>query len=489
MAKKTVAELFHETAKAEAVTSGGGQVLIDVIQHSLFEKQRELVEDDAAHPKRCACCGRRAGKTQAIIRKLFLKCLKRPRSVAVYFATTLASAKKLVWDQPYGIPALIQDLGLSGMCTVNETEHRVTFKNGSVLWIAGCDTMQDAKRWKGLYYDFACLDECQDWPDDILRYMIHEALAWALMDHRGELLLTGTPSPWFGGIFYEIATGVRQGWGVSHWTCFDNPHIPDPQAFIEAECRERGLELDDPIVQREFYGRWVRDTNTCLYSYMPGRNDFDQLPQEPNWRYVLGIDIGGTRDLTTYTLACYRNYDRCTYFLNSFGERNGPNTAPITRMSVIVETYRRRLGNALQVVGDFGSLGVNFQLELLNRFGLPADAAKKADKAGAIQLYNDQFRLGLVKLGKDCQELRAQLMTLQVDPKTRIERPGDACDYADSSLYAWKKTYSYLARPQEDQSAVAVRERMVRRVQEQHMREVRPPAEEVPVMGGYNDQL
>lgn len=448
----------------------GTDRLINLIEHSMFKEQLELVARDPLRPKRCACCGRRAGKTQAIIRKMFLTCMRRPRSVAVYFATTLASARKLVWDSPFGIPALIHDLGLSDECSINESDHRVTFKNGSVLWVAGCDTMQDARRWKGLYYDVAVLDECQDWPSDILAYMVNEALAYALMDRRGELLLTGTPSSYFAGLFYEVATGVRTGWHVQNWNCFANPHIDDPQGWIEAECRDRGLTLDDPIVQREFFGRWVRDTNSMLYSYQPGRNDYDALPQEMHWRYVLGIDCG-IRDLTTYTIAAFRPFDRCVYFPVSYGEKATDETAPITRMAAIVEAYQRRLGMGLQVVGDFGALAKGWQLELQNRFGLNLSASKKQDKPGFIRLMNDQFRLGLIKVGKDCVQLKHQFMTLQVDPKTQIEKPQDPCDYADSALYAWRKCWAYLARPLEDQSEKAQRERMVARILAQRTKE------------------
>ena len=406
--------------------------------------------------------------------------------MAVYFATTIASARKMVWDTPDGIPSIIQDLGIEA--SLNESDHRVTFANGSVLWVAGCETLPDARRWKGLRYDVAVCDEAQDWDDVVLRYMVHEALGWALMDRRGELLLTGTPGAYFGGLFYEVATGVRSGWKSQHWTSYENPHITDPGAYIQQECRDRGLELDDPIVQREFFGRWVRDTNNMLFHYQPGRNDFTELPQAQGWRYVLGVDIGGTIDLTTYNLAAFRPNDRTVYFLNNYGERATEETAPLTRMAAIVETYQRKLPG-LMVAADFGALGVNFQLELRNRMGVSMDKSAKSDKPGTIRLMNDQFRLGLVKLGPNCQQLRHQLMTLVRDPKTQIERPQDDCDYADAALYAWRRCWAYVAKPVEDTSATAERERMVQRIIGQRLRANRPPEEEIPQMGSYSDQL
>lgn len=435
------------------------------LRATLFPQQAALL-DDHAHPKRAACCSRRAGKTQAVIRGLLEKCLDRPKSVAVYFATTLASARKLVWDTPDGLPGLISDLGLSAICEVNETDHRVTFDNGSVLWVSGAETLADARRWKGLRYDLAVIDEAQDWPEEILDYMINQALSPALMDRRGEMLVTGTPGPYLGGLFYEIATGIRPGWGRHGWTCLENPHIPDAGAYIAAEVASRGLSMDDPVVMREFRGLWVRDSTTLLFQYQPGRNDYAALPQATAWRYVLGMDLG-LRDLTTYVVMGFRPYDPTVYVIEVHGERATDKTAPVSRMSDVVRGYQRKYGQGLRMVMDAGALGLGWKLELQNRLGLTIDAAKKTDKPGAIRLLNDQLRLGLVKAAPSCGALTEQWLKIQIDPRTQIEKPAQPCDYADAALYAWRECYAYLAAPAPDDSAEGMQRAMVQRVLQQ----------------------
>src|SRR5580692_3983277 len=121
------------------------------IKETLFKQQRDLLADHG-HSVRVACCSRRAGKTQCIMRGLLLQCLEKPNSICVYFVDTIARAKKLVWDGPETIPTIVDELGLWKVCELNQSDHFVRFSNGSILWVTGCETMVDAKKWKGKRY-------------------------------------------------------------------------------------------------------------------------------------------------------------------------------------------------------------------------------------------------------------------------------------------------------------------------------------------------
>ena len=443
--------------------AGGGARdarLADNLRSTLFAQQRALV-DDIAHPKRAACCSRRAGKTTGIVRAMLARCLEVPRSVCVYFAMTAKSARRIVWSVPGGIPDQVMDFDLRQALVAdpNETDMRLDFRNGSVLWVSGIDTPQDAKEWKGLPYDIGVLDEAQDWREEILEYMVNTALSPALMDHRGQLLVTGTPGPYLGGLFYEITTGEREGWGRHGWTCFENPHIPDARGYVAEDIRNRGLSADDPVVQREYFGRWVRDVSTLLYQYLPGRNDYATLPPETEWRHVLGMDFG-VRDLATFVLNSYRPYDPTVYTQEVHGEQG----ADVTRCADIVRGFQQQFGSSIRLVADCGALGLGYALELRNRHGLAIVAAEKKDKPGALRLMNDQLRLGRIKLGPATGALKTQLQKVQIDPRTQIEKPSSACDYADAELYGWRDCYAYLAQPKPDDSAAGQQRAMVQRI-------------------------
>jgi hypothetical protein len=442
---------------------GSGESPLDRLRASLTPKQREFI-DDRAHPMRAACCGRRSGKTQAVIRKMLEKCLEKPRSVACYFATTKERARKLVWDCPDGLPVLIIERGLSDQVKLHETDHRIDFENGSVLWIAGCETLADARNWKGLRYDVAALDEAQDWNEEILRYMVDEALKWALMDRwrSAELLVTGTPGPVLAGLFYELCTRQRKGWGAMSWTAEDNPHV-DAAGFLSELLTERGLQIDDPIVQREFFGRWTQDQRLTLFQYCAGRNDYVELPQSDTWHHVLGMDVG-MRDLNAFCLESWRRYDRTVYIQEAYSEQVAPNVPPVTRFAEIIRGFQQKFGRSIFLCMDTGGLGLFIAEELINREKLSIEPAKKTEKAAAIRIMNDQLRAGRIKVSPRCNALVDQWTKLQIDPKTQIEKPDQACDLADSALYGWRYAHAYLEPKAPDTSPGAQQRALVERV-------------------------
>ena len=87
-----------------------------------------------------------------------------------------------------------------------------------------------------------------------------KVLAAALMDYDGMLVLVGTPAPVPAGYFYDCINNDE--WEHYEWTVFDNPWIEkksgkSAQQHLEAECKRRGVTEEDPIIQREFFGRWA----------------------------------------------------------------------------------------------------------------------------------------------------------------------------------------------------------------------------------------
>jgi hypothetical protein len=471
-----VGNLLSEVLRGElgALVRGASrdQQIAAKLRATLFQQQRDLL-NDSAHNIRVACCSRRAGKTQGIMRGLLAKSLEVPGSICVYFVDTIARAKKLVWDGPDSIPTLLEEAGAFAACSLNQQDHRVDFANGSVLWITGCETLPDAKRWKGKRYTLAVIDECQDWPDEILNYLLDQVLGPALMDRDGEVILAGVPGPVLAGVFYEAASGLYPGWSVHHWTYWENPWIKNKETFLAKYLKDKGLSVDDPFIQREYFGRWVKDMGSLLYQYEPGRNDYVTLPADLSWTHVLGMDFG-VRDLATFVLDSYRPYDTTVYTQEVHGEQG----ADVTRCADIVRGFQQQFGLGMRLIADCGALGLGYALELRNRHGLNVIAAEKRDKPGAIRLMNDQLRLGRIKLSPSCGPLKAQLQRIKIDPRTQIEKPASACDYADAKLYAWRDCYAYLAQEKPDESANGEQKRMVARILSQRARGGAPSIEQ-----------
>lgn len=130
----------------------------------------------------CIVAHRRFGKTVAAINDLIRDCLTINReNVRVgYIAPYYRQAKAIVWDYAKHYSQAIPNI------SVNESELRIDFPNGSRLRLFGADNY-DAMR--GLYFDAVILDEPADFPSNAWPTVIRPALA----DRKGRATFIGTP--------------------------------------------------------------------------------------------------------------------------------------------------------------------------------------------------------------------------------------------------------------------------------------------------------
>lgn len=141
----------------------------------------------------CLVCHRRAGKTVACIhdlQKAALSCaLDRPRFA--YMSPYLKQSKAVAWDYLKDALAPLRPFG----ATINESELRADYPNGSQVRLYGADNM-DAIR--GIYLDGIVLDENADMDPRVWSEVIRPALA----DRKGWATFIGTPKGRNG--FYDL---------------------------------------------------------------------------------------------------------------------------------------------------------------------------------------------------------------------------------------------------------------------------------------------
>jgi hypothetical protein len=202
----------------------------------------------------------------------------------------------------------------------------------------------------------------------------------------------------------------------------------------------------------------VREDSAQLYQYLPGRNDFDELPEldasrkRIDWQYVLGFDLGH-RDLTAFALIAWSQQLPVVYCLEAFAL---PPKAIDDDVARVIKNYQLRFnGKYLKLVADTGGLGVMIIEGLQVRYGFNIEAAKKTEKAAHIRLMNAALRKATMMFKRGaCDPLTEQYQKLEMDPRTEIERPQDPCDFADATLYAWRWTYAYTYAPPKEKPSI-----------------------------------
>lgn len=135
-------------------------------------------------------CHRRFGKTVWAINHLLMRALTTPNAARfAYFAPFLKQAKRISWDYLKHFSGPIPGI------SINETELRVDYPNGSRIRLLGADN-PDSQR--GVYLDGVILDEYAQMQPSLFT----EILRPALSDRKGWAVFLGTPKG--KGLFYDL---------------------------------------------------------------------------------------------------------------------------------------------------------------------------------------------------------------------------------------------------------------------------------------------
>ncbi len=442
-------------ARIEALTPIGS------LRASLFPQQATFITD-AAHRK-AALCTRRAGKSHVAAIALILAAFSRPNSVALYLALTRRSAKAIMWFKLKELDRTYK-LGL----TFSESELIVHCKNGARIVLFGADLENLADRLRGDAYIRVVIDEAQSYGAH-LQMLIDDVLEPATLDHRGDIILIGTPGPSPIGVFFD-ATNSNKAWSTHKWSLLDNPHLPHAASWLEELKASRGWTDENPTWLREYCGQWVQDENALVYrGFKRHRNVYKLLPQS-SWEYIIGMDLGW-HDQTTFCVLAYSKHQPNAYVVRSFGRSE----LHISRIAEVLNSLVAE-SSPTAIVADTGGLGKSICEELKSRYSLPIRAAEKTEKLTAIEAMNGDFIDSRILVHESCTALMEQMETLTWDEKRLGENPSMRNDLIDSLLYSARFSRHYWHRPKAapktQAELVAEAERdMLTKVTQQHERD------------------
>lgn len=421
-----------------------------VLSKFLFDKQLKFVEDP--RPFKLAVCSRRAGKTVSCAAHLIDTALKTPEVICLYITLSRTNAKKLVWREMVKINNTHKLGGLE-----DQTELSIAFPNGSIIYLSGAKDASEIEKFRGIPIKLVYIDECQSFREYI-RDLIEDVLDAALMDYDGTLCMIGTPSAIPAGYFAECA-GVVPGkedqanaWSTHHWTFFDNPYIAlksgkPHQHALDRVLKRRAVTIDDPSIQREFFGRWVHDTESLWIRYHSDKCDFKHLPNDKprEWKYIMGIDLG-FNDADAIAILAWAEDSPNTYLVDELVTPKQGLTELVEQVQALQRTYK-----CYKMVIDEGGLGKKLAEEMRRRHKLPVQAADKARKQETVAFLNDAMRTGTFKAKSDSKFAQdSRLVEIDRD-KSRPDKIAISDKYhsdaIDATIYAFKESpaYSYQA--------------------------------------------
>lgn len=397
----------------------------------LFPQQLPFGESTARYET--AVTPRRAGKTYAIAAKLLKVAREKTGCVALYITLSRNNAQRIVWET---LKEMNRVHGLGG--EVRAGELCIAFPNGSRVFLSGANDRTEVEKFRGLALGIVVIDEAQSFPNYI-EQLVDEVLAPALTDYAGTLSLVGTPGPVPIGYFHDKVTSPE--WTHHGWTVFDNIHLAaksgrTTQSLLDDELKRRGVMVDEPSIQREWFGRWSIDVNSLVYRYDMERNHRNP---EPCSDFVIGVDLG----FDDADAIAVLGWSPSRPDLELVYEWVGAKQTITTLMEQVRVAYERY--KPLAVVADTGGLGKKIAEEITMRTGIPIEAADKARKLEHIELLNDFMRSGRFfasktsRFAQDCQKVEWDRRNPE-RPKISERFHSDICDavqYASTRALQW----------------------------------------------------
>lgn len=405
------------------------------LEKYLFPEQLAFVKDPA--PFKLGLTTRRAGKTVSCAADLMHSALTTAESISLYITLSRSNAKRLVWPELKRI-----NRKFSLKASFNESELKVELPNGAIIYCSGANDRSEIEKFRGLAVKTVYIDECQSFPNYI-EDLINDVLSPALMDYAGTLCLIGTPGPIPTGFFYDASRSST--WKQHNWSFWDNPHIVAKsgvthQELFQRELKRRGVTEDNPSIQREWFGKWVLDSDSLVFTYSSSKNDYIDLPTA-KYTYILGIDIGYD-DADALAVLAFNDQSKHTYLCKEVITKKQGLSELVNQIEVLQKQY-----DISKIVMDTGSLGKKIAEEIIRRYKIPVEAAEKNRKNEYIELLNDALRTGslLVKSGSRFAHdaMRVEWDLDKSTPDKKVVSKRFHSDICDAVLYAWRCSYSF----------------------------------------------
>jgi hypothetical protein len=371
------------------------------ILNQFYDRQREVMQE-INHRKRIMCLtSRRTGKSTMAAGIIDLVSVKKESDI-IYFNRTFANGIKQVFDNVIKYADSV-DLKITEK---KKSDGYIKFANGSSLQIFGNSNNAEADKARGYKARCVIIDEVGHQRN--LDYLLNEVIYPLMADYEDStLLLLGTPSRiphHFSTKIWESDSSFRK----YNWSMIENPYIPKAREFIDEICKAKGLSIESPFIQREYFGKIAPDTEAIIFkkrTYLKS----DTIAKIKSGEIkitdiVIGVDYGFSDFNSMITLA-YNRHEKTSFVI----EESKFNRATV---SEIIERVKEHHANAkeileglrinpedhLKIYADTNEESIT--ADLMVKHKLPAYNCYKYDKMFAIEMLADELRAGRMTIPK-----------------------------------------------------------------------------------------
>lgn len=382
--------------------------------------------------------------TELAARLLLKECLRPNRHalfISLKFENAIRQAYTLCVD-------LAHTLGLP-IEHESKADGEITFTNGSYILFKGNSNKAEANKLLGYKYSLVVVDECQNQCN--LRYLLDDVLRPTMADYEdSSLVLLGTP-PRVPKTVAEDVWKNWKGWKHYSWNMLQNPYMKNTEKFINDVCEEKGLTIDAPFIQREFFGSFHYDTEAQVfkdYKIYEGDIPSDFVPTH----VAIGTDYG-FQDYNAIIPLAYNINTKQAYVISE----KKFNKSTVTYIAEeCKKTFEDVKAFCVKRNANFNLRNIAFYCdtneqsissEMALKYNLPVYSCFKHDKKLAISQLAEWCRTGKFKVPKDgiLQDEFEQILYMRDEQDNILSDIDDELyhpDAMDALLYA-SRQYAY----------------------------------------------
>lgn len=223
----------------------------------------------------------------------------RHKGIYIYFLPTIGQSRHVIWETiGEDGSSLIERIPKQFIAKINNSDQKIVFKNGSILYVTGSDNY---KRWVGMNARYAGWSEFQDSDVNSLN-----ALRPMLTRNKGGIIINGTPRAYnqLGELFHQQLDNPE--WYVTNLTCNDTyDEHGSPIITPEMIELERRNGMPEELIKQEYFGSWDAAIVGSFYGRIlgdlkeGGRID-DSYTYNLNLPVFTGWDIGWSDHTTIW---------------------------------------------------------------------------------------------------------------------------------------------------------------------------------------------
>lgn len=345
---------------------------------TLYQEQRDVFLDKV-YRKKAIIGSRRIGKTEMAAR-LLLDDVIKPNRRAVYINLKFENAIRQCYEPTVDIAKM---LGFA-IERESKSDGELSFANGSQILFKGNNNKAEADKLLGYKYSMVIIDEVQTQVN--LMYLLDTVIKPTTADYEdSQIILLGTP-PRINGTAIEKIWNEYEGWKHYSWDMLRNPYIHDVKGILKSICQEKGITEDAPFIQREYFGKWVRDVEALVFKDYKTYKEIpaDFIPTD----IVLGVDFGFEDYNAVISLAYNRNTKQA-FIIDEFKENRIQAETMIEKVRELFEDAKKFLFDRdnhcnlsnVRIVADSNEKMIVYEMYAK---GLPANTCFKYDKMMAL---------------------------------------------------------------------------------------------------------